>query len=234
MADPEEPTIPRQRQFIRPGADWRKPQSTPESKPSAWATRQIARTEAAWTFVARRAAWEDASELYAQVAKLRVGTIAVHVSFPEGHEDEEPVGHLIRKGLQREFGLAGIRTLAFQVLPKGSYGAVIFVESPEPSNRDDFFKRVQIVGRNSALAVLKELKGRLAGGVVTIALGGIIMIFGLGSSEPLTCDTRNQAEFQQVISEIRTPSDFQNAAEKYCIAPDDSTRSKILKAFNIK
>ena len=111
-----------------------------EFRRSEWATESRATLFSPLAlFIAARSALEDLEDDTARRLRPRVGAIVVYASVPGPPAQESELGASICAVIVDLLVAGGATPLAISRLPRGSFGAVIFAETPESHDRQGMF-----------------------------------------------------------------------------------------------
>jgi hypothetical protein len=164
--------------------------------------------------VLTRAAYQDLDDT-ASSKRRRIFAVAMHVGRAND-ETESMVRRLAAASFRtmlREFRFV---VLDVRHLPRGSYGAIIFVESEEPTTRQEGQSRLQTVISSVAHEIGKELKNRVVKGTVTLLIGagGYMVIDGIVFG--IKCEPERAKEVDAQIIDPRDAAELQRIVNEHC------------------
>jgi hypothetical protein len=191
------------------------------------------RAEEAWRFIARRAAWDDASVESGHEIKRRVITAAFYVAVPTNRQFESVTGQSVGGLTARILEEHGFAILTVDVLPPGSYGAIIFAESTKPETLEQTNSRLDAAVRDLLSAIKDQFKAMVAQGLIILAIGGGLYIIGMSLSDgQITCSPDRIEDLKRNVAEARNSDEIARIVKAYC-HPENSTVQRIFEAFGI-
>jgi hypothetical protein len=170
-----------------------------------------------WRFAAKRAAFDDLADEFANLNKQRVGAVALYIegTSPE-HEAEEAKQVLAL--LSRNLVLNRLKLLTYHPLKPGSYGAILFVESREPTTREKFSARVWKAITKTTQTLWTEGKKKAVTATIGIVFstGAIFIGPNLKLPTEVKCNPDTVIVLRHDILNAQGAKDIDTAVKTHC------------------